>query len=243
MKTLKFLMLSLVILLMTSCAEPTRHGMVRDSQTGIQIGSVIERSFFVDASQFKNKRVKVTTRNASGDAAYKLRGLESSLEQAFKEKGFIPVQDDSFGIKIDINVMYSGHVQTNMANQFSFLGAATGGVAGYRSEMKAGTAVGILAGATLGAIIGSHITDDTYIIVSEVSIGVTDAPDEDTDGKVIRFDSSPDLQKEKSRSNYKPFRDVASSKIAVFAGGRNMGQDRISGQVKSRLIEIVKDVI
>lgn len=243
MTNLKYFTVLLTSLLMFSCAQPTRQGMVRDSQTGIQIGSVIERSFFVDASQFKNKRVKVTTRNVSGDATYKLRDLEGSIEQAFKEKGFIPVQDDSFGIKVDINVMYSGHVQTNMAEQFGFLGGAAGGIAGYRSEMKAGTAVGLLAGATLGAVIGSHITDDTYIIVSEVSIGVTDAPDIDTDTKAIRFDSSPDLQKEKSRNNYKPFREVTSSKIAVFAGGRNMGPDRVSDKVKYRLIDIVRDVI
>lgn len=104
--------------------------------------------------------------------------------------------------------MYSGHMQTNLAERFSFLGGAAVGIAGYRSDMKADTAAGVLAGATLGAIIGSHITDDTYIIVSEVTIGVTDAPDEDTDTKVIRFDSSPDLQKEKSRSNFKPFREA-----------------------------------
>jgi len=226
-----------------SCAEKSRQGMIKDKQTGVQIGSVIERSFFIDSSQFKNKRVKITTRNVSGDGTYKLSGLETSVEKAFIEKGYLPVQDDTFGVKVDINVMYSGHMQTNMSEKFGFLGGAAGGVAGYRSDVKAGTAIGLLAGATLGSIIGSYITDDTYIIVSEVSIGITDAPDEDRDTKVIRFDSSPDLQKEKIRSNYKPFRETVSSKVAVFAGGRNMGQDQVTSQVKNRLIEIVKDVI
>ena len=217
--------------------------MVKDKQTGVQIGSVIERSFFIDPSQFKNKRVKITTRNVSGDGAYKLSGLESSIEKAFIDKGYLPVKDDTFGVKVDINVMYSGHMQTNMAERFGFLGAATGGIAGYRSDAKAGTAIGLLAGATLGSIIGSYISDDTYIIVSEVSIGISDAPDEERDAKVIRFDSSQDLQKEKIRSNFKPFREIVSSKVAVFAGGRNMQQDQVTSQVKNRLIEIVKDVI
>ncbi|MFD1123647.1 complement resistance protein TraT [Methylophilus flavus] len=233
----------LLTLLISACSQPTRMGMVKDSKSGIQIGSVLEKSFFVDSSQFKNKRIKVTTRNVSGDNEYRLKGLENSIEQAFAEKGFIPVKDDSFGIKVDINVMYSGHVQTNMSQQFAFLGGAAGGIEGYRSDARAGTATGILVGATLGAIIGSFIKEDTYITVTQVSIGVTDSPDIDTDTKVIRFDSSPDLQKEKSRSNFKPFRDVGSTKIAVYAGGTNISEDRVSETVKSRLIEIVKDII
>lgn len=243
MKKINSVLFLLSAFLLASCAEPTRYGMVRDNQSGIQIGSAIEHSFFTDAGQFKNRYIKVTTRNVSGDAAYRLRGLEGQLEQAFKEKGFLPVKDENFGIKLDVNVLYSGHVQQNMAQQFGFLGGAAGGITGYRSDSRASTATGILAGATIGSIIGSYITDDTYIVVAEVSIGVTDAADSSIDKKVIRFDSSPQLQEEKSRSNFKAFRQSTSTRIAVYAGGRNMSQDQVSEQVKLRLIDIVKDVI
>lgn len=233
----------LLTLFISACSQPTRMGMIKNNKSGIQIGSVLEKSFFVDSSQFKNKRIKVTTRNVSGDTEYRLKGLENSIEQAFAGKGFIPVKDDSFGIKVDINVMYSGHTQTNMSQEFAFLGGTAGGIEGYRSDSRAGTATGILVGATLGAIIGSFIKEDTYIIITQVSIGVTDSPDIDIDSKVIRFDSSPDLQKEKSRSNFKPFRDVGSTKIAVYAGGTNISQDKVSDTVKNRLLDIVRDII
>lgn len=243
MKIIKLAMLLASVFLLASCAETTRLGMTRDNQTGIQIGSAIEHSFFTDAGQFKNRQIKVTTRNVSGEAAYRLRGLEGLLEQAFREKGFTPVKDEGFGIKLDVNVIYSGHAQQNMAQQFGFLGGAAGGITGYRSDTRASTATGLLAGATIGAIIGSYITDDTYIVIAEVSIGVSDSPDSSSDKKVIRFDSSPQLQEEKSSGNFKAFRQINKTRVAVYAGGRNMSQDQVAEQVKLRLIDIVRDVI
>lgn len=231
------------VALVSGCAAPSRLGMVKDPQTGLQFGSVIEKNLFIDASQFKNRSIKVTTRNASGDQAYQVGGFTNDFNAAFSQKGYTPTQADSFGIKLDINVLYSGQVQTSMQSQFGFLGAAAGGIAGYRSNAVAGTATGMLVGATIGSIIGSNVTDDTYIVIAEVSLGVTDnIGSAGGDKKTITFGSSPKLQEELPK-NFTPFREVIRTKIAVYAGGRNASQQQIAAQVKQRLVNIVSDSI
>lgn len=241
----KFNLVALIVIsvLIASCAAPSRYGMSKDKTSGLQIGSVVEKSFFVDSSQFKNKNIKLSIRNVSGDSQFRLRSFESEIESALREKGYNPVKDDSFGMKMDINVVYSGHTQTNLGTQFAFLGGAMGGIAGYRSPMRAGAAAGTVVGATLGSIIGSYITDDTYIIISEVTIGIKSYSDKETNTKTIRFDSSKELQTEKSTDNFVPFREVISTKIAVYAGGRNVGLDEVVSPVKVRLADILKDLI
>jgi Enterobacterial TraT complement resistance protein len=224
------------------CAAPSRMGMVTDARSGLQFGSMIEKNLFMDASQFKNRSIKVTTRNASGDQAYQVAAFTSDLNSALSRKGYQPTSADSFGIKLDLNVLYSGHVQQNMQSQFAFLGGAAGGITGYRYNATAGAA-GVLVGATLGSIIGSYVTDDTYVIIAEVSLGVTDSIGGATvDTKTITFGSSPKLQDEVP-SNFKPFREVLRTKVAVYAGGRNVSQQQIAEQVKQRLISIVSDSI
>lgn len=233
-----------VTIVASGCAAPTRLGMVKDPQSGLQFGSMIERNFFLDSSQFKNRSIKVSTRNVSGDQAYQVGPFTNDLNGAFARKGYVPTQADSFGMKLDINVLYSGQIQTNMRSQFAFLGGAGGAIAGYRSNEAAGTAAGMLVGATIGSIIGSNVTDDTYIIVAEVSLGVTDSSEsESRDKKVISFGSSPKLQAEPIVSNFRPFREIMRTKIAVYAGGRNTTQQQITEQVKQRLINIVSDSI
>jgi hypothetical protein len=232
-----------LIFLVSGCVAPARMGMVKDTQTGLQFGAVSERNLFIDSSQFRNRSIKVTTRNASGDQAYQIGSFTNEFNAAFTRKGYAPTQADNFGIKVDINILYSGHVQTNMQSQFGFLGGATGGVVGYRSNANAGTAAGVLVGATIGSIIGSNVTDDTYILVAEVSLGVTDnLGNEAADKRVITFGSSPKLQEE-LKSNFTPFKEVIRTKIAVYAGGRNASQQQISEQVKQRLVSIVSDSI
>lgn len=243
MKKIKALIFLGLAIFIVSCAAPTRYGMSREEQSGVQIGSVVEKTFFVDSSQFKNKNVKLSIRNVSGDSQFRLSSFETEIESALRSKGYNPVRDDSFGIKMDINVVYSGHTQTNLGTQFAFLGGAMGGITGYRSKMRAGTAVGTLVGATLGSIIGSYITDDTYIIISEVTIGIKSYSDVDSNAKTIRFDSSKELQTERSSDNFIPFREVVSTKVAVYAGGRNVKQDDVASTVKNRIADILKDLI
>lgn len=245
MELKKYWIVLLAVFYLVGCADTSRMGMVKDNKTGLQFGSQIERNIFIDSSQFKNKTIKITTRNVSGDQAYQLSSFNNSLNNAFSSKGYIPTTSDSFGIKLDLNVLYSGQIQQNMASQFAFLGASTGGVIGHRSHSGAeGIAAGAIVGATVGSILGSYITDDTYIVVAEINFGVTDSIENaQIDKKIITFGSSPKLQEENIPKNFKPFREVMRTKIAVFAGGRNVSQQQIADQVRQRLISIVSDSI
>jgi len=228
--------------LLAACQSgQSRLNMVTDPGTGLKYGSVVEKSVFIDADQFENNAIKVAIRNTSGDPAFDVRGFRSDLERSYADKGFKPTRDD-FGIKLDLNVVYSGHIREDMSAQFGFLGAAAGGIAGYRSPTRAGTAIGVLAGATIGSIIGGTQSRDTYITISEVAIGIAEAKSVGQTSKSVTFGSSPKLQEER-KSGFKPFRGVLRTKIAVYGGGRNVSQAQIAAEVKRRLIRIVSDLI
>ena len=249
MKIIQLLSSIGLALVIGGCASsPSRMVMVKDPQTGMQLGSAIERNIFIDPSQFSNRSIKITTRNGSGDQAYQLGAFTGSLKNAFANKGYVPTEADSFGIKLDLNVLYSGQIQENMSSQFSFLGGAAGAVTGYRSNYRGSTegntVAGALVGATIGGILGSFVTSDTYIVVAEVSIGIPDGTSEGGgDKKTITLGSSPTLQEEIIPRNYRPFREVKRTKVAVYAGGSGGSQEQIADQVRQRLIRIVSDAI
>lgn len=235
------LMVAASCILVACQSSQSRLNMVTDPGTGLQFGSAIEKSIFMDADQFENNAIKVSIRNTSGDPAFDVHGFRSNLERSYADKGFKPVRAD-FGIKLDLNVVYSGHIREDMSAKYGFLGAAAGGIAGYRSPARAGTAIGVLAGATIGSIIGSTQTRDTYITVSEVAIGISESKGVGQTSKSVTFGSSPKLQEER-KSGFKPFRGVLRTRIAVYGGGRNVSQQQISEEVKRRLIRIVADMI
>lgn len=231
----------LSFLIASGCMNTHRMGMIKDPVTGIQYGSVIGKSFFIDSEQFPNKIVKVSARNVSGDMNYDIRGFKEDLRRAFENKGYEAYKNDGFGLKVDVTVEYSGHIQENMAGSFGLLGAGVGAVAGRRSDKMAAEGIGLVAGATLGAIAGSYVTDDTYIMIAKVTIGIMDSKS----GKTVRtisFSSSPKLQEEDD-DGFKRFKEVGSTKVAVYAGGRNVSQGQVVEEVKNRLIRIVSDVI
>lgn len=224
----------------------TRLGMVKDPATGLMFGSVVERNITTDPSFYDNRQIKVRVRNTSGDVAFDLTQFTSELEKAYASTGYHPTGSDNFGILVDVNVRYSGQVQSSLANEFGFLGAAAGGIAGSRSKAKAGTAIGVVAGATLGSIIGSFIKDDTYIIVADVTFGIV----RDRKGaasKRVTFGRSPkpdELQGDSvEKRSRRSFRKTVRTGISVFAGGRNTNRTVIAGQVRRRIISIVSDII
>lgn len=241
MKT-RFLLLAIVCMFVFSaCAEKRRLGMVEDSETGLQYGSIVERNLFVDPAQFQNRRIKVSIRNTSGDIAFDLMEFVSDLENAYLNKGYQPTRTDDFGVRLDLNILYSGAMTENMSTDYAFVGGAAGGIAGYRSNATAGTALGILSGATLGAIVGSYVTDDTYIVIAQVSIGIL-APDIGKTSTTIVFSSS-EKKSLSEHSGVNHYRQQLSTGIAVYAGGRNVQQSQIATGVRERLIRIVSDII
>ena len=137
-----FAVLTALSVVLTGCGNlvsPTaRYGMVKNPDTGLQIGSVVEKSLVTDASFYKNKTIKVRTRNTSGDVAFDLREFTDRLRTSYSAAGYTPTDKDDFGLLVDVNVIYSGQIQTNLADEFSFLGGAAGGIAGARSDARFG---------------------------------------------------------------------------------------------------------
>ena len=90
-------------------------------------------------------------------------------------------------------------------------------------------------------IIGYLIVRKSNIIVAKVTIGLNEATE--SNGKSINFGSSPKLQNEIVHSRIKRFKEVGSTRIAVYAGGRNVAQSQIVDGVKQRLLSIISDII
>lgn len=231
----------LLIVIIAGCKAPQRMGMVEDPQTGLQWGSLVEKNILIDSSQLTNKKIKLRIRNTSGDPAFDLHYLSDKLKQSYAQKGFIPTDSDNFGLLVDVNVMYSGQISRSLAGQFAFLGGSLGGVAGYRSDAKAGTALGIVSGVALGAIIGSYITDDTYIVITHLSIAV---PDQEIGNQKTTIVFGDTLKREREdRSGFKVFKQRLGSHVAVYAGGRNTTQAEIRSGVRDRFERILVDII
>lgn len=224
------------------CAQPARYGMVEDPKTGLLWGSVIERNIVMDASQLENRTVKLNLRNVSGDSSYDLSIFRKHFLNTLRDKGYQPTEGDDFGVKLDVNVLYSGYIRNDLSSEYAFLGGAVGGVAGYHGNNESrNMAAGIIAGATLGAIAGSYSRNDTYITVAEVTVAIADQY-RGTTKKTVTFSASPPLQ-EVQRSSIKPFEAMLRTKVAVYAGGRNIGQEQIANGVRDRLARIVADAI
>lgn len=233
---------------LAACASPSRMGMVQQEGTGLQFGSAIARNFVTDASFYPNKKIKIRTRNTSGDTAFDLGGFAASLRAAFAAKGYQPTQDDDFGLLVDVNVMRSGQIQRNMSSEFGFLGGAAGGLTGAAASRGGSieTTAGTIAGATLGSIIGSYVTDDTYIIIAQVTFG--EVKDVKKSKRRITFSRSAktryeDEDKDDQTRRKRGFRNSWVNRVAVFAGGRNVPQSRVAGEVRERMIRIVSDII
>lgn len=242
----RFLTTALIALILSSCvgAPTTRMGMIKDPDTGLMIGSRVENSFITDASFHKNSKIKVRIRNTSGDTAFNLNTFQSTLENAYANAGYEPTSEDDFGILVDVNVRYSGQIQTNLEAEYGFLGAAAGGITGYRSNATAGTAIGTVAGATLGSIAGSFATDDTYIIITNVTYAIIKDTRSKKPAKTVTFNRSKSIYNEdKKKEKKRGMKKTITSGVAVYAGGRNTPQSVITEQVRERIARIVSNII
>ena len=235
---LTLLLFSLVIL--CSCASPQRMGMVKDPKTGLQYGSMIQRNLLVDSSQFANKGLKLRIRNTSGDSVFGLYEFRNKLEGAYSAKGYRITNEDDFGILLDINIVYSGAATTNLIKEFGLGAAVAGGAVGSRND-SAGAAIGTVVGATLGIILGSYITEDTYIVIADVNF-LTVEPGIGKSETTVTFSAS-EKKITTEDTGFKPFRNKLQTGVFVYAGGTNTPQSKISNGVRNRFIRILSDII
>jgi len=224
----------------------TRLGMVKNPETGLMFGSVVEKNLVTDASFYKNRKIKVRIRNTSGDVAFGLRKFTDEVRAAYASSGYELTEGEDFGLLVDVNVRYSGQIQTNLSKEFGFLGAAAGGIVGGRNHGPVGAAAGVVAGATLGTILGSFVTDDTYIIVADLTFGVIKETRDSR--KTVTFSRSEKLKNmddpnEDEKVTKRGFKEAHRTGVAVFAGGRNTTQAEIAGEVRHRIVRIVSEFI
>lgn len=247
-------LLSLTILIISGCAKSSlqnRLGLVKDSKSGNLFGSTVEANIVTDSSLFKNRKIKIRIRNTSGDMAFNLNDFSHNLTSNIMAKGYEPVSlnSDDFGLLLDVNVMYSGHIETNLGTEFAFLGAAFGAVRGAQSSSDYGMITGPVAGAAIGSILGSYVTDDTYIIVSSFTFSEIRGGKKKT-GKTITFSRSTDpnwddedrQEKEEYRTR-RYLKNTVESGVAVYGGGTAVSQDEIAQQVRERIVRIMSDMI
>lgn len=236
---------------LSACVSSTqdRMAMVRDENSGLLIGSTVEKSIVTDPSLYKNNKIKIRIRNTSGDTAFDLYGFQSRLEDTYRTIGYEPTAEGDFGILVDVNVKYSGHIRDDLAIEYGFLGAAAGYIAGQRSRTEGGKAIGTLAGATIGSVMGSFVAEDTYIIVSEVSVAAIKERYTTKPAKTVTFSRSPKTpaeiedEEETRRHPKRSLAKVIGTGVAVYAGGTNTAQSEIVGMVRERIARIVGNII
>lgn len=221
-----------------------RLGMVVNEETGLLFGSAIDGNLITDASFYVNRSLKVRTRNTSGDQAFNLTDFTDDLVSAYEAKGYEPTQKDGFGLLMDINVLYSGQIQTNQSMQLGIIGAMMGST--YGGASNKGNIIAAITGATVGHILGSYITDDTYMVVAEVTFGVV--KEYRISKKRVTFSRSKKLTNiddptEDEKVYARGFKKTFTTQFTVYAGGRNVKQSEIAEEVRKRAVRIAADYI
>lgn len=232
----------LAIALLSGCRTSQRMGMVRDQQTGLLYGSMMNGNILMDPSQFDKPTIKLTIRNTSGDPAVNLKGMRATLERAYKEKGYEITKRGKFSIHLDINLRYSGQVTQDVADEVSFMGGLGGAYLGGRMGQSVdSTVMGAASGAAIGAIAGQYATQDTYIMIADVGIGLVDKNAKKRK-HIINFGDTQ-YKRDEDETGFTAYRVRETAQVAVYAGGDATSQSKIVRGVTLRFKRILQDVI
>lgn len=242
-------MLIILLAVVTACnsTQPNKYHLVKDEDTGYSYGAAKDGEFIADPALFRNSRLKLRIRNTTGDPSLNLYEFRKQLEEAYTTIGYQMTDGDDFGILLDINVVYFGQVTEMLPREYTFLatgaGAAVGAVAGAPSGKQGamiGMAAGSLVGASIGEIIRKYATEETFSIVSSVTLA-TVMPEYADDEKTITFVTGKRIRQKKQ--NFKGFRSRDVVMLGVYAGGRMAGKSDIIDEVRNRYLRILKDII
>ena len=228
--------------------QKNKYRMVKDEKTGFSYGATQSGEFIADPALFRNAKLKLRIRNTTGDPALDMQSFRQQLEDAYSSVGYEITNGDGFGILLDINVRYFGQATDMLPAEYTFLGAAMGGVAGASTGIQRGrtadTVTGAMAGTVVGAalteILRNYATEETFIIISSVTMA-TVMPEVVEDEQTISFVTGKRIRKKKT--NFKGFRSRETVDLAVYAGGRMAGKSDIIHEVRNRHLRILKDII
>lgn len=247
----KICLLIVVVVMLVSCVasqQKNPYRMVKDEKTGYSYGATKTGEFIADPSMFRNAKLKLRIRNTTGDPALDMYAFRKQLEDSYSSIGYELTNGDDFGILLDVNVKYFGQVTDMLPAEYTFLGAAIGGVAGSSTGIQRGRPADALTGGMAGTVIGAAVseiirnyaTEETFIIISSVTMA-TVMPEYIEDEKTISFVTGKKIREKKT--NFKGFRSRDIIDLAVYAGGRMAGKSDIISEVRARHLRILKDII
>lgn len=246
------ILMLLCSLVLASCfasqQQKNPYLLVEDKKTGYSYGAMKSGEFIADPAMFRNSKLKLRIRNTTGDPSLDIYDFRKQLTESYGAVGYEVTDEDDFGILLDINVRYFGQATEMLPSEFTFLGSATGGLVGGMVGAKSGNpqdamtgvAGGIIVGSALSEIIRNYATNETFIIISSITLG-TVMPEHVEDEKTISFVTGRKIREKKT--NFKGFRSKSSVGLAVYAGGRMAGKGDIIDEVRDRHLRILKDII
>lgn len=233
---------------LASNQEKNPYHLVEDKKSGYAYGAIKTGEFVADPAMFRNSKLKLRIRNTTGDPALDIYEFRQQLEDTYRAIGYEVTDEDDFGILLDINVKYFGQVTDMLPSQYTFLAAGAGGIVGATpgiqggkpADMITGAAAGSIVGAALGEIIRNYVTEETFIIISSVTLG-TVMPEYIEDEKTISFVTGKKIREKKN--NFKGFRSRDIIQLGVYAGGTMADKTDIIDEVRERHLRILKDII
>lgn len=247
-KRLSFLVMAAVILVSCVSTQKNKYRLVEDEETGYSYGAIKNGEFVADPAMFRNKKLKLRIRNTTGDPALDIYKFRQQLENSYSNVGYEITHGSDFGILLDINVKYFGQVTEMLPAEYTFLGAAIGGVAGATPGIQGGRSADAITGMAAGAVIGAaltevmrnYATEETFIIISSVTMA-TVMPEHREDERSISFVTGKKIKQKKT--NFKGFRSRETVELGVYAGGRMAGKSDIISEVRNRHLRILRDII
>ncbi len=249
-KSIIIVLLTIAALVLSSCVstQKNKYNLVKDEKSGYAYGAVKSGEFIADPAMFRNNKLKLRIRNTTGDSSLDLYNFRQQLEQSYRDIGYEISSGNDFGILLDINVKYFGQVTDMLPSEYTFLGAAGGGVAGAFTGIQGGRPADALTGMAAGSVIGAalteiirnYVTEETFIIISSVTMG-TVMPEYVEDEQTISFITGKKVREKKT--NFKGFRSRETINLAVYAGGTMASKSDIINEVRNRHLRILKDII
>lgn len=241
MKSRNRLLLPLAVIVLSGCAFNNLDARE------FKIGSATSKNVFIDPSQFVNRSVKVRLRNSSGDPSIDLSAIRGEMESGLRTAGY-QVVESNFGILVDVNLYFMSSVAQGRQRASNEVGMLLGGVAGYEMAKRpggigagSGALVGAVAGATLQEVLRSNNEYSTYLVLSDVNIGVVKQENKKKDFFIIGGNRIE--QREDERGTFESFAMRETVKVAVYAGDRPELRARVVSAIQDRLARVLSNLL
>lgn len=235
------LLLPLIFVALAGCATNDLRG------NEFKIGSATSKNVFIDASQFANRTVKVRLRNSSGDPSIDVSRIRGAVESGLRAAGY-QIGEKNFGILVDVNLYFMNSVAQGRQRVSSEVGVLLGGVAGYEMAKRpggvgagSGALLGAIAGATLQEVLRSNNEYDTYLVLSDVNIGVVKQENKKKDFFIIGGNRIE--QREEENGTFESFAMRETLKVAVYAGDKRERRAQVMDAIQDRLARVVSNLI